>query len=77
MALNQESTHFVLCPKQGMYFRIFVLRGIRVSKSQRLNYNESTPPPPPQKKENGKEGLKTGKEKTTMDKKRVVKKKIS
>ena len=49
MALNQESTHFVLCPKQGMYFRIFCPKGDQGFKASAV----------------------------TVDKERVVKKKIS
>ena len=49
MALNQESTHFVLCPKQGMYFRIFCPKGDQGFKASAA----------------------------TVDKERVVKKKIS
>ena len=28
---NQDGVHFVLCPKQGMYFRNFVLNRVRVA----------------------------------------------
>ena len=39
MALKQDGVHFVLCPEQGMYFRIFfVLNGVRVSNPQWLTY---------------------------------------
>ena len=61
MFAKQETTHFVLCPKQGNKIEvvvlnrvcIFALREIRVSKAQRLNFNEISvkyPPPPPKKK---------------------------
>ena len=62
MFAKQETTHFVLCPKQGNKIEvvvlnrvcIFALREIRVSKAQRLNFNEISvkyPPPPPKKKQ--------------------------
>ena len=73
MFAKQETRHFVLCPKQGNKIEvvvlnrvcIFALREIRVSKAQRLNFNEISVkyPPPPKKKNNGKKGLKSGKEK--------------
>ena len=60
MFAKQETTHFVLCPKQGNKIEvvvlnrvcIFALREIRVSKAQRLNFNEISVkyPPPPKKK---------------------------
>ena len=37
MTLKQDCLHFVVCPKQGMYFRVFVvLNRARVSNPQRL-----------------------------------------
>ena len=39
MALKQDGVHFVLCPEQGMCFRIFfVLNRVRVSNPQWLTY---------------------------------------
>ena len=74
MFAKQETTHFVLCPKQGNKIEvvvlnrvcIFALREIRVSKAQRLNFNEISvkyPPPPPKKKTMGRKGWKVGKKK--------------
>ena len=50
MALKQDGVHFVFCPEQGMYFRIFFVLS-RVSNPQRLTYSpilvEYCPPSPP------------------------------
>lgn len=32
MDLNEDGMHFVFCPKQGMYFRIFVLKDKKILK---------------------------------------------
>ena len=49
MALKQDGVHFVFCPEQGMYFRIFFVLN-RVSNPQRLTYSptlvEYCPPLP-------------------------------
>ena len=68
MFAKQETTHFVLCPKQGNKIEvvvlnrvcIFALREIRVSKAQRLNFNEISVkyPPPPKKKKQWEERVK-------------------
>ena len=40
MALNQENMHFVLCPKQGMYFRIFCPKGDQGFKASVATVNK-------------------------------------
>ena len=32
MDLNEDGMHFVLCPKQGIYFRIFVFKDKKILK---------------------------------------------